>query len=322
MEKRYFEFHGADAKRGTTTSSKFWEVWIDGSTLYTRFGKIGANGQTTVKEFPTPEKAEAALEKAAAEKTKKGYIDGSARETLANRETQGDLVKLFDVFEIPGNFGLRNFEMSKEDAETIRLLAFEFADWKDTFEIENEFEDDEFDAVEVIDAEFVWSVCNSDNSYLVAGRLEPDFESDTTVMSWITTKRKWHVEGENGPTTDYWLGCIRCEEAGSHNERVCQNCAGNGGNDVDLSFPLVKSRERPSAPAHLVKNKTSAEPDYDPGGGQCNSCSKQLPIGAKFCSSCGEEVSSGPALCSQCGAKRGEGAKFCGQCGNNLVKLT
>ena len=44
--KRYFEF--VDAK-----SSKFWEVWIEGTTMFTRFGKIGANGQTTVKEFPS-----------------------------------------------------------------------------------------------------------------------------------------------------------------------------------------------------------------------------------------------------------------------------
>lgn len=53
MEKRYFEFHGAADKRGTTSSSKFWEVWVEDSTLYTRFGKIGATGQTTVKEFPS-----------------------------------------------------------------------------------------------------------------------------------------------------------------------------------------------------------------------------------------------------------------------------
>lgn len=64
--KRYFEF--VDAK-----SSKFWEVWIDGSTMFTRFGKIGASGQTTAKEFPSADAAQHALTKSIAEKHKKGY---------------------------------------------------------------------------------------------------------------------------------------------------------------------------------------------------------------------------------------------------------
>lgn len=69
--KRYFEF--VDAK-----SSKFWEVWIEGATMFTRFGKIGAHGQTTVKEFPAADDARATLDKSIAEKTKKGYVEGPA----------------------------------------------------------------------------------------------------------------------------------------------------------------------------------------------------------------------------------------------------
>ena len=68
--KQYFEC--VDAK-----SSKFWEVWVEDSTVYTRFGKIGANGQTTVKEFPSADAAQAALEKSVAEKLKKGYTEAS-----------------------------------------------------------------------------------------------------------------------------------------------------------------------------------------------------------------------------------------------------
>ena len=68
--KRYFEL--VDAK-----PSKFWEVWVEDSTVYTRFGKIGANGQTTVKEFPSADAAQAALEKSVAEKLKKGYTEAS-----------------------------------------------------------------------------------------------------------------------------------------------------------------------------------------------------------------------------------------------------
>ena len=45
--------------------------------MFTRFGKIGANGQTTVKEFPSADAAQAALEKSVAEKLKKGYTEAS-----------------------------------------------------------------------------------------------------------------------------------------------------------------------------------------------------------------------------------------------------
>ena len=38
-EKRIFE-----------TDDKFWEVWIDGSQVFTHFGKTGASGQTKLKE--------------------------------------------------------------------------------------------------------------------------------------------------------------------------------------------------------------------------------------------------------------------------------
>jgi DNA ligase-1 len=68
--KRYFEFVDA-------TSSKFWEVWVENTSLGIRFGKIGTTGQTTVKEFPDTGAAEQAKEKAIGEKTRKGYVEGS-----------------------------------------------------------------------------------------------------------------------------------------------------------------------------------------------------------------------------------------------------
>lgn len=71
--KRYFEF--VDAK-----SSKFWEVWIEGTTVFTRFGKIGVNGQTTIKEFPDLSSAEKARGKAIDKKTKSGYVEGTSVE--------------------------------------------------------------------------------------------------------------------------------------------------------------------------------------------------------------------------------------------------
>lgn len=37
-------------KRIFKTDDKFWEVWIDGSQVFTRFGKTGAAGQTKINE--------------------------------------------------------------------------------------------------------------------------------------------------------------------------------------------------------------------------------------------------------------------------------
>src|SRR4029079_12463452 len=42
--KRYFEFVD-------DSSSKFWEIWMDGNDVTTRWGKIGTNGQTKTKTF-------------------------------------------------------------------------------------------------------------------------------------------------------------------------------------------------------------------------------------------------------------------------------
>jgi predicted DNA-binding WGR domain protein len=78
MMKRYFEFVGEDTGRGVASSAKFWEVMVDGSVLTVRFGKIGANGQTTVKEFDSQAAAEAEAEKLIAGKVKKGYVQGNA----------------------------------------------------------------------------------------------------------------------------------------------------------------------------------------------------------------------------------------------------
>ena len=70
--KRYFEF--VDTK--SSKSSKFWEVWIEGTTMFTRSGEVGANGQTTISEFLDANAAQKALNKAVAETEEKGYKKG------------------------------------------------------------------------------------------------------------------------------------------------------------------------------------------------------------------------------------------------------
>ncbi len=70
MARRYFEFsEGA--------SNKFWEVWVDGGKVLTRYGKIGASGQTTVKDEGSADAAQKLHDKLVREKTGKGYAEKS-----------------------------------------------------------------------------------------------------------------------------------------------------------------------------------------------------------------------------------------------------
>jgi predicted DNA-binding WGR domain protein len=65
---RRFEFVGG-------ISAKFWEVQQSGSVVTIRFGRIGTNGQTQTKDFPSEAAAVAHREKLIAEKVKKGYSE-------------------------------------------------------------------------------------------------------------------------------------------------------------------------------------------------------------------------------------------------------
>ena len=71
MAKAYYEFKDK-------TSSKFWEIGIKGKAVTVRFGKIGTDGQTTVKTCGTSAAAAAHAAKVTAEKVKKGYRPGAA----------------------------------------------------------------------------------------------------------------------------------------------------------------------------------------------------------------------------------------------------
>ena len=73
--KRYFEFSGADSSRASGQAEKFWEISHSTTDITVRFGKIGANGQTTSKSFPDAATALREVEKLIAEKLKKGYLE-------------------------------------------------------------------------------------------------------------------------------------------------------------------------------------------------------------------------------------------------------
>ncbi len=55
------------------SSNKFWEIHLDGSSVTTRWGRIGTAGQSKTLELASPEKARAKHDALVAEKTGKGY---------------------------------------------------------------------------------------------------------------------------------------------------------------------------------------------------------------------------------------------------------
>jgi predicted DNA-binding WGR domain protein len=56
-------------------SSKFWEALLQGCDLHIRWGRIGTDGQSQIKSFPTTLKAQSEHDKLVAEKVKKGYAE-------------------------------------------------------------------------------------------------------------------------------------------------------------------------------------------------------------------------------------------------------
>ncbi|WP_159062439.1 WGR domain-containing protein, partial [Streptomyces caniscabiei] len=61
------------------SSSKFWEAETDGATVTVRYGRIGTEGRTQVKECASSEEAAEYVRKTAAAKERKGYREvGSA----------------------------------------------------------------------------------------------------------------------------------------------------------------------------------------------------------------------------------------------------
>ena len=55
------------------SSNKFWEITLDGSSFSTKYGKIGADGQETVKEWDDDDQAKKEYDKIIAKKVKEGY---------------------------------------------------------------------------------------------------------------------------------------------------------------------------------------------------------------------------------------------------------
>jgi predicted DNA-binding WGR domain protein len=65
------------------TSSKFWEVQVDGARVATRFGRIGSAGQKKTRRAGSPAEAQRLADQLMREKLSKGYVEAVTAERSA-----------------------------------------------------------------------------------------------------------------------------------------------------------------------------------------------------------------------------------------------
>ena len=59
------------------TSRKFWQIAIQGTEVSVVYGRIGTEGQTNIKQFPTASDAVKHAENLIRQKTSKGYSEAA-----------------------------------------------------------------------------------------------------------------------------------------------------------------------------------------------------------------------------------------------------
>jgi len=88
-EKTYLELSESDG-----VSHKFYEVIVNSTEVSIRYGRIGDQGQSQVKSYPTAEKAKAEATKKINDKLKKGYEQAvmgvRQNRTVTHREIKSD----------------------------------------------------------------------------------------------------------------------------------------------------------------------------------------------------------------------------------------
>ena len=186
MAKRYFEFKDAN-------SHKFWEVSVSAKKVNIRYGKVGTDGQTSVKELHTPAAAKAHAEKQAVSKVKKGYKEASAKEIkkkLAVKKKMLNKVVKKIMLDLKGpdkkikiRFTYKSWSAYDDEDENItKLLKTVYVSddgdtWQDVAQVaaNNWNWDDE----EVINFEAKSKLCATEN----------DFKK----MEFLNSKGKWQV---------------------------------------------------------------------------------------------------------------------------------
>ena len=112
------------------TSNKFWEITLTDKSFTTTYGKIGANGQTTIKSFKSSADAKKEYDKIVGEKVKKGYQKIGGKTSAPKIAKKGKAAPVADD-DGGGKRDARNPELEKaivanpSDREAYTVLA----DW-------------------------------------------------------------------------------------------------------------------------------------------------------------------------------------------------
>ncbi|MEO8698438.1 MAG: WGR domain-containing protein [Kofleriaceae bacterium] len=89
-------------------ASKFWDITLAGTRITTKFGKLGAAGQTKLKDFKTAAEAKAFHDQVIGEKTKKGYALAGG----AGKPTKKPAAGAGQYFELVGGGSSKFWEVS------------------------------------------------------------------------------------------------------------------------------------------------------------------------------------------------------------------
>lgn len=320
--KRYFEFVGNDAVRGVENSSKFWEAWVDGDSLQTRFGKIGGKGQTTVKAFSSGAEAEAALEKAVLAKLNKGYVEKQSAEDDA---VASDLSVVEQV-----QAELARCEAKGTSAEELNSLLDTHegcTDWEDRCPICTYLADDDQDMPDELWGENLFVA--------LSRRTDLTAEQQDRIVNAAT----------GGAPMDVHLAEILPNLA-DYSARISHRAkevilapvefVSSGIDDDYESWALdllekIKTHHSfsPTDIKQFVESHKTYGFDFDEEeestetvdesvGPVCSKCGRDLPAGARFCAQCGGEAVSASTQCSQCDEELEPSARFCGSCGTQV----
>lgn len=257
---RYFEFIGPDNERGTTNSSKFWQVRIEGNTVYTQFGKIGSRGQQTIKEFADFDQARQAVARSVSEKVLKGYVElpggappatESPEDSTAPSRGESSGRQLgsptLQPTEIPDDaVHPLGFQMSAED----EIYAVELAEALSSWVRDNEprmsngflnvLDTSEYQQLKSEESDHhIWSVIwLGETKTLCAGLENPDDARRAMVTGFVATARPWTERGALGPIIEHDFECPACSEQSDEDDLDdlddCEYCDGETFGSVDI----------------------------------------------------------------------------------------
>lgn len=320
--RRYLEFVGQDSSRGVENSSKFWEAWVEAETLHTRFGKIGATGQTTIKAFPSATEAELALDKAVTAKVKKGYVEKASEEVEAAiadlslvEQVQAEIARCV----APG--------ASEEEIDSLLNTHEGCTDWEDKCPVCTYLADDDQDMPDEL-----WG----ENIFVALSRrsdLTPEQQDRIVQASRYGAPMDVHLaeilpnlvdfsESVSGEAKEVLLEPFECVSSGFDDFGVYESWA------RDLLDKLRANDSFSSADIEQFLDH-HAEYDFDFCDGDdedaeaaeedadlvCTSCGKELSQGARFCTECGGKAAHVTMTCAQCDEELEPTDRFCGSCG-------